>query len=157
MQCRRPRLIPGSGRSTGERIGYPPQYSWASLLTQLVKNLPAMPETWVQLLGWEGPMEKEKATHSQYSGLENSIDYIVHGVAKSWTWLNDFHFHFPSPGDLPDPGIKPGSPVLQADSLSSEPPEKPKNTGVGRLSLLQGNFLTVELNWGLLHCRWILY
>ena len=46
---------------------------------------------------------------------------------------------------------------MQADSLPSKPPEKPKNTGVGRLSLLQGNFLTLELNWGLLHCRWILY
>ena len=49
----------------------------------------------------------------QYSGLENSMDYIVHGVAKSWTWLSDFHFS--SPGDLPDPSIKPGSLVLQAD------------------------------------------
>ena len=40
-------LIPGSGRSSGEGIGYPPQYSWASLVDQLVKNLPAMQETWV--------------------------------------------------------------------------------------------------------------
>ena len=49
------------------------------------------------------------------------------------------------------------SPALQAYSLLSEPPEKPKNTGVDRLPLLQGNFLTVELNWGLRHCRRILY
>ena len=49
------------------------------------------------------------------------------------------------------------SPTLQADSLPSEPPGKPKNTGVGSLSLLQGNFQTQELNQGLLHCRWILY
>ena len=49
------------------------------------------------------------------------------------------------------------SPTLQADSLPSEPPGKPKNTGVGSLSLLQGNFRTQELNQGLLHCRWILY
>ena len=42
-----PRLIPGSGRSTGEGIGYPVQYSWASLVAQLVKNLPAIQETWV--------------------------------------------------------------------------------------------------------------
>ena len=41
--------------------------------------------------------------------------------------------------DLPDPGIEPGSPELQADSLPSEPPGKPKDTGAGRLSLLQGN------------------
>jgi len=42
-----PSLIPGSGRSVGEEIGYPLQYSWASLVAQLVKNLPAMWETWV--------------------------------------------------------------------------------------------------------------
>ena len=64
---------------------------------------------------------------------------------------------FPSPGELPNPGIGPKSPALQVDSLPSEPPGKPKNTGVGSLSLLQGNFLTQELNWGLLKCRWILY
>ena len=63
----------------------------------------------------------------------------------------------PSPGDLPDPGIEPGSPTLQADSSLSEPPGKPKNTGVGSLSLLQGIFLTQESNRGLLHCRKILY
>ena len=62
-----------------------------------------------------------------------------------------------SPEDLSNPGIKPRSPALQADSLLSEPPGKPKNTGVGSLSLLQGNFPTQELNWGLLHCRLILY
>ena len=64
---------------------------------------------------------------------------------------------FPPPGDLPNPGIKSRPPVLQVDSLPSEPPGKPKNPGVGSLSLLQGIFLTQELNRGLLHCRWILY
>ena len=64
---------------------------------------------------------------------------------------------FPSSGDLPNPGIKPRSPELQADSLPAEPQRKPKNIGVGSLSLLQGIFLTEELNWGLLHCRQILY
>ena len=54
-------MIPGSGRSAGEGIGYPLQYSWASLVTQLVKNLPAMQETWVQSLDWEDPLEKGKA------------------------------------------------------------------------------------------------
>ena len=58
-----PGLIPGSGRSAGEGIGYPLQYPWASLVAQLVKNLPAMLETWVQSLGWEDPLEKGKATH----------------------------------------------------------------------------------------------
>ena len=50
--------IPGSGRSAGEGIGYPPQYSWSSLVAQKVKNPPAMWETWYPL---------------QYSGLENSM------------------------------------------------------------------------------------
>ena len=59
-----PGLIPGLGRSTGEGIGYPLQYSEASLVAQLVKNLPAMWETWVQSLGWEDPLEKGKTTHS---------------------------------------------------------------------------------------------
>ena len=59
-----PCLIPGSGRFPGEGIGYPLQYSWASLVAQLVKNLPAMWETWVRSLGWEDPLEKGKATHS---------------------------------------------------------------------------------------------
>ena len=59
-----PCLIPRSGRSPGEGIGYPLQFSWASLVAQLVKNLPAMRGTWVQSLGWEDPLEKGKATHS---------------------------------------------------------------------------------------------
>ena len=59
-----PSLIPGSGRSLGEGIGYPLQYSWASLVAQLVKNPSAMQEIWVQSLGWEDPLEKAMATHS---------------------------------------------------------------------------------------------
>ena len=59
-----PGSIPGSGSSPEEGIGYPLQYSWASLVAQLVKNLPAMRETWVWSLGWEDPLEKGKATHS---------------------------------------------------------------------------------------------
>ena len=59
-----PSLIPGSGRAAGEGIGYPLQYPWASLMAQLVKNPPAMWETWVQSLGCEDPLEKGKATHS---------------------------------------------------------------------------------------------
>ena len=57
-------MIPGSGRSTGEGIGYPLQYSWASLVAQLVKNPPAVQETPVRSLGWEDPLEEGKATHS---------------------------------------------------------------------------------------------
>ena len=63
----------------------------------------------------------------------------------------------PPPGDLPNPGVKLRSPALQVDSLPSEPPRKPKNTGVGSLSLLPGIFPTQESNWGLLHCKQILY
>ena len=59
-----PGSIPGSERSAGEGTGYPIQYSWASLVAQLVKNPPTMQQTWVQSLGWEDPLEKGKATHS---------------------------------------------------------------------------------------------
>ena len=55
--------IAGSGRFAGEGIGYTLQYSWASLVAQLVKNLPAMWDTWVLSLGWENPLEKGKGTH----------------------------------------------------------------------------------------------
>ena len=57
-------MIPGSGRAAGEGIGYPLQYFWASLVAQLIKNQPAMWETWLQSLDWEGPLEKGKATPS---------------------------------------------------------------------------------------------
>ena len=66
--------IAGSGRSTGEGIGYPLQYSWASLVAQLVKNLPAIQETWVQTLDWEDPLEKGTATHS---------------IILAWRWQRD--------------------------------------------------------------------
>ena len=61
----------------------------------------------------------------------------------------------PTPGGLPNPGIEPRSPSFQTDYLSSESPRETKSTGI--LSLLQGNFLTQESNWALLHCRQILY
>ena len=86
-----PSLIPGSGRSAGEGIGYPLQYSWASLVVQLVKNLSAMRETWVLSLGWVPFPGEGKGYPLQYSGLENSMDSTVHGVAKSQTQLRNFH------------------------------------------------------------------
>ena len=67
--------IPGLGRSTGEGIGYPLQYSWASLVTQPVKNLPSTWETWVRSMGWEDPLEKGKATYS--SILARRIPWTV--------------------------------------------------------------------------------
>ena len=79
---------------------------------------------------------------------------VIHGIlqAKILEWVA-----FASPGDLPNPVVEPRSPSLQVGSLPAEPPGKPKNTGVDGLSLLQGVFPTQELNWGLLHCPWILY
>ena len=72
-----PRSIPGSGRSAGEGIDYPPQYSWASLVAQLVKNPPAMWETCVRSLGLGRFLGEGKGYPLQYSGLENSMDCIV--------------------------------------------------------------------------------
>ena len=78
------------GRSAREGIGYPLQYSQASLVAQLVKNPPAMQETWVRSLDWEDPLEKGKATHSSILAWRNSMDKgawqaAVHGVTKSQT------------------------------------------------------------------------
>ena len=79
---------PGSGISSGEGNGNPLQYSWSSLVAQVVKNLPTMQETWVRPLGQEDSLEKEMTT--QNACLENSVDRgawkaTVHGVAKNWT------------------------------------------------------------------------
>ena len=78
-----PGWIPGSGRPAGEGIGYLLQYSWASLAALLVMNPPTMRETWVRSQGSEDPLEKAKVYPLQYSGLENSMDCIVHGVTES--------------------------------------------------------------------------
>ena len=56
-------LIPELGRSPGKGIGYPLQYSWASLVAQMVKNVPAMWENWVQSLGWKDMLEKGTGIH----------------------------------------------------------------------------------------------
>ena len=87
---RDPSSIPGLGRSAEDGIGYSVQYSWASPVAQLVKNLPAMQETWVQSLSWEDPLEKGQATDS--SILTWRIPWIVHGVTKSQTQQSNFHF-----------------------------------------------------------------
>ena len=71
-------MISGSGRYAGEGIGYPLHYSWASLVAQLVKNLPAMWETWVQSLGWEDPLGKGKATTPVFWPGE------FHGLYSPW-------------------------------------------------------------------------
>ena len=86
--------------------------------------------------------------------LCNPMEYTVHGIlqARILEWVA-----FPFSRGLPNPGIKPRSHALQVDSLPAKPQGKPKKTGVGSLSLLQGIFPTQEPNQGLLHCRQILY
>ena len=71
--------MPGPGRSPGEGIDYPLQYSWASLVDQMVKNPPAMQETWVQSLGWEYPLEKGKASTPVFWPGE------FHGLYSPWS------------------------------------------------------------------------
>ena len=79
-----PGLIPGSGRSAGEGIGYPFQYSWASLVAQLVKNLPAMWETWV----WKIPLRREQLpTPVFWSGETNTFLANI-GFQTQASWLS---------------------------------------------------------------------
>ena len=78
-----PGLIPGLGRSPGEGIGYPLQYSWASLVVLMVKNLPAKRETWVQSLGWEDPLEEGMAVHSSILAWRIPTD---RGVWQACPW-----------------------------------------------------------------------
>ena len=85
-----PGSIPGLGRSPEEGMGYPLQYSWASLVAQTVKNPPAMWETWVRSLVWEDPLEESMATHSSILAWRILMDRgawqaIIHGVTKSQT------------------------------------------------------------------------
>ena len=86
-------------------ITSPLQDSWVSLVAQLVRNLPAMRETWVRSLGWEAPLVKGKATLSSTLAWRIPWICIVHGVAKSLTksqaWLSDLHLHFSSSWSLP--------------------------------------------------------
>ena len=77
--------IPGSGRSAGKGIGYPLQYSWASLVAQLVKNLPAMHKTWVQSLGCEDPLENGKASHSSILAWRTLQPMGSQRVRHNWT------------------------------------------------------------------------
>ena len=89
-----PDSIPESGRSPGEGISYPLQYSWASLVAQTVKKPPVMQETQVQSLGGEDPLEKGMATHSSILTWKNPMDRgawcaTVHGITKSQTQLSN--------------------------------------------------------------------
>jgi len=114
-----PGLIPMLGKSAGEGIGYPLQYSWASLMAQLVKNPPALWETWVQSLDWEDPLEKRKATHSSilswripwtvYSPLgckesDTTERLSLHSVIGLPRWLSGSEL----PANAGDVGLIPG-------------------------------------------------
>ena len=86
--------IPELERSLGERKGYPLQYSWVSLVAQMVKNPLVMWETWVPSLGWKDPLKKGMTTHSSILALRSPMargvwQATVHGVAKNWTQLRD--------------------------------------------------------------------
>ena len=117
-----PDLIPGSGRCTGEGIGYPLQYSWASIVAQLVKNPPAMGESGPWSLGWEDPPEKGKSTHS--SILAWRIPWTVYSPwsckeSDTTEWLSLSLWssqvvltvkNLPvNSGDIKDSGLTPGS------------------------------------------------
>ena len=73
-------MIPGLGRSPGEGIGYPLQYSWASLVAQTLRNPPAMWETWLLSRGWEDPLEEGMATHSSILAWRIPMDRIAGGL-----------------------------------------------------------------------------
>ena len=98
-----PGSIPGSGRSPAEGIGYLLQCSWASLVAQLVKKVKSLSRVWLSATQWtvayQAPPSIGFSRQEYQSGLP-----------------------FPFPGDLPNPGIKPGSHALQANALPSEPP-----------------------------------
>ena len=109
-------------------------------------------DEWIKNMWWsitQWSMKWVKVTQS-CPALCNSMDYTVYGIlqARVLEWVI-FPFSRGS--------FQPRSPTLQVDSLPAEPQGKPKNTGVGSLSLLQGTFPTQESNQGLLHCRQILY
>ena len=89
-----PSLIPGSGRSLGEGMGYPLQYSWIFLVAQMVKSLPVMQETWVRSLGLKDPLEEGKVSYSSVLVWRIPMDRgagkaAVHEVTKSQTRLSD--------------------------------------------------------------------
>ena len=87
-------MIPGLGRSAGEGIGYPLQDSWASY-GSAGKESAYNAGDLVLIPGLGRSPGEGKGSPLQYSGLENSMDWIVHGIAKSQTQLNDFHFLLP--------------------------------------------------------------
>jgi len=123
-----------------------------SLIAKLVNNPPAMQETLVWFMKLEDMWKWKSLGCVRFFVTPWTIQSMEFSRSEYWSG-QPFH----SPGDLPNPEIKPRSPVLWVDSLPAEPQGKPKNTGVGSLFLLQLIFLVHESNQGLLHCRWIIY
>ena len=114
-----PGSIPGSGRSPGEGIGYPLQYSWASLVAQLVRNPPAVWETWVLFLCWEDPLAKGKDTHS--STLAWRMPWTVYSIGSPRV-RQDFPFTtgldqgmFPGAGTGADGDLAPSCLMYEGD------------------------------------------
>ena len=112
---------------------------------------------WAWLPGAEKLGNMDNSESKSHSVVSDSLR--PQGLYSPWNFpcQNTGVGTFPSPGDLPNTGIEPRSPSLQVDSLPAEPQGKPKNTGVGSLSLLQRILQTHESNQGLLYCRQILY
>ena len=93
-----PSSSPGSGRSPEEGIGYQLQYCWASLVAQMVKNVPAMWETWVQALGWEDPWRRKWQSTpvllpGKSHGQRSLVGYSLWGRKES-DMTERLHFHF---------------------------------------------------------------
>ena len=142
--ARDPSSIPEVGRASGEGMGYPFQYSWASLVAQLVKNLPALRETWIRSLGWEDPLEKGKATHSSILAWRIPGTSQSMGSQRVRYLLNNF-FTFQRPRRTKE--------QRNRDGQYSPWNSPSQNTGVCSLSLFQGIFPTQGSNPGLPHCK----
>ena len=100
----------------------------AFLVAQRLKYLPAMWDTWVQSLGQEDPLDKVKVKSLSCVSLFATPWTVAYQAPPSMGFSRQGYWSglpFPSPGDLPYPGIEPGSPAFQADALTSEPPGKP--------------------------------
>ena len=110
-----------------------------------MNNMKRQPMKWEKLFASESPSRPT---------LCNPMDYSIHGIlqARILEWVA-----FPFSRGSSQPRDQTQVSHIAGDSLPAEPQGKPKNTGMGSLSLLQRIFLTQELNQGLLHCRWILY
>ena len=153
-----PSVIPGSGRSAGEGVGYPLQYSWASLVAQLIKNPSAMWETWVRSLDWEDTLEKGKTTCSSILawGIRWTIESMgSQRVQYDWValWPTWNYHNIVIPLQWKSLGR---SDSLQPHRLYSPWNSPGQNTGMGSLSFLQGVFPIQGSNPGLPHYRQII-